>query len=282
MTAELLNIISVFGFGAMLGALGVFLFERLSREGRDLEGERKEEELLRYGAEHTLASVRRVSILGGVGLATGFFLLTQNFVFAFIIFIIGMVIPFIYPWWVKRSYIDQFEAGFSECLDIWSRCLQAGLSFQQALEAAAKDMHGPAAMEMERIRKEVSLGDVDAALWNFYNRMPLPDVRYAVIGVITCRQTGGRISEVVSKIADSIRERASQRQKIMAITSMGRTEAYIMAAMPFLIGLFMYMLQPDTVMMLFNTTFGVIGTLIAIAWESVGMLIIWKIVDIKE
>jgi tight adherence protein B len=277
-----LNLLSVFGTGALSGAFLFYLARRLGSKGRDLESERKEEALRRYGAGHTLAQVRRASVLGGLGVGAVIFFAFGNAVFAIVAVVLGLLVPAVYPWYVRRAYMRAFEAGFSECLDIWTRCLQAGLSFQQALEAAARDMDGPAAMEMERIRKEVSLGDIESAMWNFYGRLPLPDVRYAVVGVITCRQTGGRISEVVDKIADSIRERASQRHKIEAITSMGRTEAYIMAAMPFVIGFFMYLLQPETVMLLFNTVIGVVGTLIAIAWEAIGMLIIWKIVNIEE
>ena len=101
-------------------------------------------------------------------------------------------------------------------------------------------------------------------------------------GSLSNSDVGGDLAEMLAAIAGSIRERAAQRQKIQAITSMGRTEAYIMAAMPFAIGFFMYLLQPDTVMMLFNTMIGVVGTLVAIGWESIGMLIIWKIVNIKE
>jgi len=282
MLLGLLDMLSVFGVGALVGALLVLFLERSGEKGRDLEAERKEEMLRRFAAPYSLSTVRRVSVLGGIGLAAAFVALTENFVIAVILVVVGLLIPVVYPWWIRRSYLLTFETGFSECLDVWARCLQAGLSFQQALEAAARDLQGPAALERDRIRKEGALGDVEAALWNFYGRVPLPDVRYAVIGVITCRQTGARISEVVTKIADSIRERAGMRQKIQAITSMGRTEAYIMAAMPFAIGFFMYLLQPDTVMMLFNTMVGVVGTLIAIGWESIGMLIIWKIVNIEE
>ncbi len=277
-----MDLLSVFGVGALLGGLAVLLIDRANQQGRDLESERKEEELQRYGASFTLTAMRRGAILITIGVALGLFALTQNVVLVIVAVVIGFLIPLVYPWWVRRSYLSAFEANFSECLDIWSRCLQAGLSFQQALEACSRDLQGPAAVEMERLRKEITLGDVESALWNFYSRIPQPDVRYAVVGVITCRQTGARISEVVSKIADAIRERASQRQKIQAITSMGRTEAYIMAAMPFVIGFLMYLLQPETVMMLFHTVVGIVGTLIAIAWESVGMLIIWKIVNIEE
>jgi tight adherence protein B len=274
--------VSVFGAGALLSAYLMLLLSRLSDRGRDLATQRKEEELRRYGAGYTLGQMRRICILGSLAAAVAILLLFSNVVFAIVVLVVGFIIPYLYPWMVRRAYLREFEAGFSECLDIWGRCLQAGLSFQQALEAAHRDMSGPASMEMDRIRKEVSVGDIESAMWNFYARIPQPDVRYAVVGVITCRQTGGRISEVVQKIADAIRERASQRRKIESITSMGRTEAYIMAAMPFLVGGFMYLLQPETMGLLFNTFVGVVGTLIAIAWEALGMAIIWKIVNIEE
>lgn len=281
MTNEEMLLICVFGSGALLAAFILFMLTRTSNRRTDLASRRQEEELLRYGASHTLAGMQKTFILGGLGTGALVFIISYNVVFTLFPIFFGFLIPALYPWWVKRHYLSKFEEGFSECLEIWTRCLQAGLSLQQAVTAASQDLRGPAAMEMSLLAKELGLGDIESALWRFATRMPTEDVRYAVLGVITCRQTGGRISEVVANIARSIRERAAQRDRIKAITSMGRTEAYIMAVMPAGIGFMMYLLEPSTMQMLFGTLIGVIGTLIAIAWESLGLFIIWKIVDVK-
>ncbi len=87
--------------------------------------------------------------------------------------------------------------------------------------------------------------------------------------------------EVVANIGQSVRERMEMREKINALTSMGRTEAYIMAGMPVGIGTLMYLLEPTLIDKLFSTLIGIVGTLAAIGWESLGMYIIWKMVNIK-
>lgn len=280
-TLDSLTMNSTFLLGMFVALLVGFFLERAGGKGPDQAAAAKEREMARYNAPYTLAGVWRNCLLGGIGGAIAFALLTGNMLVPFFIVLIGFIIPLVYPGWIRRGYMASFEDGFSECLDVWVRCLQAGLSLQQAVEAAANDLEGPAANEMRTLRKEMSLGDTESALWHLYDRVPVEDVKYAVLGVITCRQTGGRMSEVVTNIAGAIRERQAQRERIQAITSMGRTEAYVMAAMPFAIGGMMYYLQPDTTSYLFTHIYGIIGSIVAVCWEAVGLLIIWHIVNVK-
>ena len=258
-----------------------FIIEKLSDRRRDLDKLRKEEMLRRYDAPLSMAAIRARCTGGGIVAGCVIVVLTQNIVFAILAVAIGMTVTLMYPGWVQRRYMRQFEGDFAECLSMWARCMHSGLSLQQAIAAAADDMKGPVAREMATLRSETGLGDIEGALWNFYARMSTDDVRYAVLGVITCRRTGGRMSEVVANIAKSLRERGALRDKIMAITSMGRTEAYVMGAMPLAIGCGMYLLQPETMDLLFTTPLGVIGTLFAAGWEFIGLAIIWKIVNMK-
>lgn len=281
MTLETLTNVSTFLLGSFIAVTIGFLLERAKGRGRDQAAVEAERQMVRYNAPYTIAGMWRSCLLIGFGGGGAMLLITGNVLLPFFMVVICIVIPLVYPWWVKRSYVEGFEHGFSEVLDVWVRCLQAGLSLQQAVSAASNDLEGPAASEMQTLRKEMSLGDTEAALWHLYDRVPLEDVKYAVLGVITCRQTGGRMSEVVTNIAEAIRERQSQRQRIQAITSMGRTEAYVMAAMPFAIGAMMYYLQPETTSYLFTNIYGIIGSIIAVCWEALGLLIIWHIVNVK-
>lgn len=278
---EALSTFSAFGFAVLSVYLLAFLLARSSGQREGLSDRQTDVDLKRMGAGYTIGAFRQGCLLLGGGLACLILLTTQNVVFALPPALAGILLPLLYPGWVRRSYFTRFETDFAECLDIWTRCLQSGLSFQQAVDTASRDLVGPAATEMDALRSEISFGDVDSALWRLYERVPLDDVRYTVMGVITCRQTGGKMSEVMANIAESIHERQAQRDRILSITSMGRTEAYVMAAMPFAIGFIMYMLEPASVSLLFSTAIGVIGTLVALLWESIGLAIIWKIVDIK-
>ena len=267
---------------AALSLVAVMLvIEKLSDRRRNLDEQRKEDLLRRFDAPLTMAEMRARGMGGGIIAGCIIVAVTQNIVFGILAVVAGVIATLLYPGWVKRRYMRRFETDFAECLGTWARCMQSGLSLQQAIAASADDMKGPVALEMAILRRETGLGDIEKALWSFYARVPTDDVRYAVLGVITCRRTGGRMSEVVTNIAKSLKERGALRDKIMAITSMGRTEAYVMGAMPFVIGAAMYLLQPEAMDLLFTTPLGIIGTLLAIGWEAIGLLIIWKIVNMK-
>jgi tight adherence protein B len=278
---------TIFGVLATFGSVALFMtfvglkVLELVEKRVDSDTLRREEELRYKEAPYTLATVKRVAILAGVGVAVGFLAIFQNVVFAVMAFAAGIIVPIAYPGWVRRRYYRRVEQGLCDCMDIWVRCLQAGMSLQQAVDAAALDLRGPIAREMMQIQKDIRLSDLDTAMWRWHDRLALEDVRYIVLGVITCRQTGGKMSEVMQGISRSVRERMEMREKINAITSMGRTEAYVMGAMPFAIGFLIYLLQPEMMRMLFFTFWGVVGSLAGVSWEAIGLFIIWKIVNIK-
>lgn len=259
----------------------VTVFWTLANRRVDPADIRREEKLAEKGAPWPLAKVRRSALTAGFVLAMFFLFVGHNIVFALVSLVAAFAFIGFYPGWVERRYLRWVERGLCDCLDVWIRCLQAGMSLQQGIEVAASDLTGPIANEMSLIRKDVRISDLDTAMARWRERVKTEDIRYVVLGVVACRQSGGKMSEVVANIAQAVRERMEMREKINALTSMGRTEAYIMAAMPAGIGFLMYLLEPSMIDKLFSTAIGVIGTFIAIIWESIGMYLIWRMVNIK-
>ena len=51
------------------------------------------------------------------------------------------------------------------------------------------------------------------------------------------REVGGSLAELFQTVSETVRERQQFRRKVHALTAMGRTSAYILVALPFIIGL---------------------------------------------
>lgn len=273
--------IAMFGSVALLTVFIAVKLMAVSARRVDPETIARDEKLRQMDAPLTMAEVTRICLIAGGFLIALFILMWGHVLFAILTFLACIVITKGYPGWVRRRYERRVELGISNCLDIWVRCLRTGMSMQQAVDAAVQDLFGPIQREMAQIQKDIRISDIDTALWRWHDRMPTEDVRFVVLGTITCRQTGGKLSDVMKNISDSIHDRMEMREKVNALTSMGKTEAFAMALMPPAICFITYLIEPVMVSKLFFTVIGVVGTLAMLCWEAIGVFIIWKIVNIK-
>ena len=58
------------------------------------------------------------------------------------------------------------------------------------------------------------------------------------------REVGGNLAEILDNVADTLRERAMLRRQIKVLTAEGRLSAWVLALLPFGIGLYMAAVNP--------------------------------------
>jgi tight adherence protein B len=61
------------------------------------------------------------------------------------------------------------------------------------------------------------------------------DLLYFVIAISIQSQTGGKLSEVLSRLSRLVRQRTMLRLKVKALTAEGRLSAVFLSAMPFIL-----------------------------------------------
>jgi tight adherence protein B len=102
-----------------------------------------------------------------------------------------------------------------------------------------------------------------------------------VSAILIQRQTGGNLSDILANIADTIKERFALKRELKVLTTTGRTSGMVVGFMPIGILLLFMLINPDYVMVFFKTQVGVVMLIAAAALETIGFLIIRKIVNIK-
>jgi tight adherence protein B len=96
------------------------------------------------------------------------------------------------------------------------------------------------------------------------------------------RTVGGSLAEILDMVADTVRQRQQFSRKVKALTAQGRMSAYVLLAMPFVMGLAISAFNRTYISILFTSTMGkvlIVGALISMA---IGGLVIRKIVSFKE
>ena len=99
--------------------------------------------------------------------------------------------------------------------------------------------------------------------------MPNLDLKFFATAVILQRQTGGDLAEILDKIGYLIRERFKIWGQVQALTGEGRLSGIVLLALPPVLFVAVYRLNPDYLMLLFTDPMGkkmlVGGVVIAVA-----------------
>lgn len=211
-----------------------------------------------------------------------FMLIFKNQLIAPMLMVIGAVAPIIYIKSKQKKKRDTFESQLSDALMIASNCLKSGLTFNQAMDTISSECEEPIKSEFKRTVNEITFGSSqDVALEAMAGRVKSEDFDLVVSAVSIQRQTGGNLSEILDTIAGTIRERYKIRGEIKTMTGQGRVSGIIIGALPVALLLIMSLINKELIMNLFTTSTGNILLLISVGLETVGAIIINKIVTIK-
>ncbi len=202
--------------------------------------------------------------------------------FVLIPLVIGAVIPSLFVRFMARRRLNAFEGQLPETLITLAASLKAGHAFNSALASVVKEGAEPTAKELARVAQEIQLGMTsEAALEAMARRMDSTNFGFVVMAVNIQRTVGGSLAEILDMVADTVRQRQQFTRKVKALTAQGRMSAYVLLAMPFLMGLAIFALNPSYMSILFTSSAGkfLIGT--SLVMMAIGGMIIRKIVSFK-
>jgi len=150
------------------------------------------------------------------------------------------------------------------------------------LKLAADEFDDPLSTEFGRTLDEINFGvSVPDALKNLAGRVDSQDLRYFVVSVIIQREAGGNLAEIMDKIGHIIRERFKLRGKIRVLSAEGKMTAMILAALPFLVIIALYFMNPKYINTLLSEPSGRIISAVAGFMMVVGILVMKRLIRIK-
>ena len=182
----------------------------------------------------------------------------------------------------RRLRLKQFAKQMPDALELISRALRAGHSLASGFNLVSQEMKAPISKEFNRVFEEQNLGvPLEVALDNMTDRIPNLDLRFFATAVILQRQTGGDLAEILDKIGYLVRERFKIWGQVQALTGEGRLSGIVLLALPPVLFLAVYRLNPDYVMPLFTDPMGRQMLAGGIIMQLLGAIVIKKIINIK-
>jgi tight adherence protein B len=156
-----------------------------------------------------------------------------------------VLIVFVFVRITRERRILRFNEQLPDVVDVIVRSVRAGHPLPTSLGLVAREMPDPAGTEFGIASDEITYGlDVPAALQNMSRRVGDPDLVFLVMTVTIQVQTGGNLSEILSRLAKLIRDRFRLRRKIHSLTAEARFSALALTAMPVALFGFVYLTSP--------------------------------------
>lgn len=166
-------------------------------------------------------------------------------------------LPFLYVRRRRTARLRAIDRQLPDALDLISRALRAGHAFPSGLQMVGEEMPEPIAGAFRMTHEEVNYGiSLPQALNNMAARIPSTDLRYFVIAVLIQRETGGNLTEVLRNLSTLIRERFKLLEKVQVLAAEGKLSAWIVGALPFVVGSIINVINPEFMQVLWTDPMG--------------------------
>jgi tight adherence protein B len=190
--------------------------------------------------------------------------------------------PYAFLVWKRSQRLQRFEELFPEALSLMCRAMRAGHTFITALGMVADEMPQPIAAEFKLLHDRQNFGlPIAEALRDFAKRVPVLPARFFATAVLTQRESGGNLSEVLDNLATVIRERFTVLRQVRVKSAHGRMTGWILTGLPPAAALALGILNPGHFKNMLGEVFGIQMIVAAVVLQIVGALIIRKIVNVE-
>lgn len=182
----------------------------------------------------------------------------------------------------RRARLRQIALQLPGALDLMARALRSGHAFGSAVQMVAQEAPQPVAQAFGLVAEQIGWGrDVDDALEDLTQRVPLDDVRFLVVAVRLQRQTGGQLAEVLGNLAELVRQRQRLLDRVRVLTAEGRLSAQVLGAMPLVTAGVIYLIRPEFIRVLWTDPAGWRWLQASALLFVMGVIWLWRMTRIR-
>jgi tight adherence protein B len=227
--------------------------------------------------QFVLASIFVASCASGLAWHFSGSLLLAAFAGAAMAFTPRMAVRF-----AAKRRLAKIEEQFPGAIDLIARALRAGHAFTTGLSMVADEVADPVRTEFRLLYDKQNYGmALPDAMRSLAERVPLLDVRFFVTAVLTQRESGGNLSEVLDSLAAVIRDRFRLKRQVRVVSAHGRITGSILACLPIIIAGLLFLMAPEHMALLFTDPLGIRMVMAVVVLQVIGFFWMRKIVNIE-
>jgi tight adherence protein B len=204
--------------------------------------------------------------------------------------VVATVVGFAIGFWLPYAWLrfrasrrgNAFRAQMPDTLQLLAGSLSAGYSLPQAVDAVVREGTEPISAEFSRAIIESRLGvPVEDALDNIAERMSDRDFAWVVMAVRIQREVGGNLAEILTTVANTMRERERVRRQARVLSAEGRLSAWILGGLPPVFALYLVLVRPTYIKPLYTKPVGLVMLAIGAMLFSVGVVWLSRVVRVE-
>ncbi len=190
--------------------------------------------------------------------------------------------PYLFVRFAAGRRTRLFEDQFPQAIDLIASSLRAGHAFTSGVSMVSDEVADPTGAEFRLLYDQQNFGmPLPDALKAFAARVPLLDARFFVTAVLTQREAGGNLAEVLDNLSELIRERSRVKRQVRVTSAHGRITGWVLSMMPPVLFLMMMLVAPEHMNTFVNDPLGVRMILFALVLQVIGTLAIRRIVNVE-
>lgn len=173
--------------------------------------------------------------------------------------LLGALLPWVYLSFKRSRRVKAFKYSLADTLQLMAGSLSAGLSLAQSVDTVVREGNEPISGEFRRALVEARLGvEIEDALQGVGERMQSVDFDWVVMAIRIQREVGGNLSELLTNVAATIREREYLERQVQALSAEGRLSVWILGGLPPGFMAYLLVANPEYLQPLITTTVGYI------------------------
>jgi tight adherence protein B len=208
--------------------------------------------------------------------------LTNTPLIALIAAVAAGSLPILIVRFIAKRRLAKFEEQFPEAIDLIARGLRAGHALTTALGMVAEEAPEPVRSEFRLLYDRQNFGmPLSDAFKSFAERIPLLDARFFATSVLTQRESGGNLGEVLDNLSALIRERFRLKRHVRAVSAHGRMTGWVLSMLPMAIAAILCVVAPGYMNIMVTDPLGRMIVVTALVMQVIGIFIMRRIVDIE-
>ena len=219
-------------------------------------------------------------VLAGVTFIA-FWILTGSLLFGLGGLVIGgLGLPHWMLVFLRKRRVTAFIREFPNAMDVIVRGVRSGLPLGDCIRIIASEAAEPVKTEFRQMVDAQTLGlSLPEAVGGLFKRVPTSEANFFAIVVEIQSKAGGNLSEVLANLSRVLRERAKMRGKVTAMSMEAKASAAIIAGLPFIVALLVYLSTPDYISLLWTMEAGRFSLVIAAFWMACGIFSMKKMIN---
>jgi len=196
--------------------------------------------------------------------------------------VLGLGLPHFVVGYLINKRAANFTNKFPDAIELLVRGLRSGLPVSETLNVITTEIPGPVGDEFKLVSERIKIGKtMDDALQDSADRINMPEFNFFCITLAIQRETGGNLAETLANLADVLRKRAQMKLKVKAMSSESKASAYIVGALPFVVFIMIYTINPTYLAGFFTETRLIIVGLGGLVWMAIGAFVMAKMVNFE-